>query len=73
MGFQPLKTIGKKNVNVATRWVKNSEKNLDEDSPWLLLFFFLHGSDSPVACYPLTKFIRSAGLLSTLTIGQGRR
>ena len=37
MGFHPLKTIGKKPVDVATRWVKNSEENLDEDSPYVLV------------------------------------
>ncbi len=37
MGFNPLKTIGKKTVDVATRWVKNSEENLDEDSPYVLV------------------------------------
>ena len=39
MGFHPLKTIGKKPVDVATPWVKNSEENLDKDSPHVLLVF----------------------------------
>ena len=41
MGFHPLKTIGKIPVDVATRWVKNSEENLDEDSPYVLVMVLL--------------------------------
>ena len=40
-GFHPLKTIGKKTVDVATRGVKNSEENLDEDSPYVLVMVLL--------------------------------
>ena len=36
-GLHPLKTIGKKPVDVATRWVKKSEENLDDDSPYVLV------------------------------------
>ena len=41
MGFHTLKTIGKKPVDVATRGVKNSEENLDEDSPYVLVMVLL--------------------------------
>jgi len=36
-----LKTIGKETVDVATRWVKNSEENVDEDSPYALVMVLL--------------------------------
>ena len=41
MGVHPLKTIGTKPVDVATRWIKNSVENLDEDSPYVLVMVLL--------------------------------
>jgi hypothetical protein len=68
-GVSPTKNHREK-LDVATRWVKNLVVN---HSPYVLVILFsLNGSCShTVACYPMTKFVRWAGLLPTVTIGQG--
>jgi len=40
-GVSSTKNIGKKSVDVATRWVNNSEENLDEDFPYVLVMVLL--------------------------------
>ena len=40
-GVSPTKNHREKTIDVATHWVKNSEENLDEDSPYVLVMILL--------------------------------
>ena len=66
MGFHPLKTIGEKPVDVATRWVNYG-------SPYVLVMILL-SQWLRRSSYSLqfNNEVRSlSGLLPTATIGQG--
>ena len=71
-GVSPTKNHREKPVDVATRWVKFRGKSWWRFSVRTSYGSSLNGSGGrPVACNSMTKFIRWAGLLPTVTISQG--